>query len=80
MKPRRSVIPGFGLTMGYTIAYLGLIALIPLSTIFLKTSGMRWHAFWSVIGSARVMAAYRLSIGASIAGAAISVTATMPLR
>jgi len=72
MKPRRSVIPGFGLTMGYTVAYLGLIALIPLSTIFLKTSGMGWHAFWSVIASARVMAAYRLSIGAALVGAAIN--------
>jgi sulfate/thiosulfate transport system permease protein len=58
--------------MGYTVAYLGLIALIPLSTIFLKTAGMGWHAFWPVIASARVMAAYRLSIGASIAGAAIN--------
>ena len=73
MKARsRNVIPGFGLTMGYTIVYLSLIALIPLSTIFLKTSGMGWHRFWTVIVSPRVVAAYELSIGASLAGAIIN--------
>ncbi len=75
MKARsRNVIPGFGLTMGYTIVYLSLIALIPLSTIFLKTSGMGWHRFWTVIVSPRVVAAYELSIGASLAGAIINST------
>ena len=73
MKVRsRNVIPGFGLTMGYTIVYLSLIALIPLSTIFLKTAGMGWHRFWTVIVSPRVVAAYELSIGASLAGAIIN--------
>jgi sulfate/thiosulfate transport system permease protein len=73
MKARsRNVIPGFGLTMGYTIVYLSLIALIPLSTIFLKTAGMGWHRFWTVIVSPRVVAAYELSIGASLAGAIIN--------
>ena len=71
---RRSVIPGFGLTMGYTIVYLSLIALIPLSTILLKTAGMGWHRFLSVVLSPRVLAAYKLSIGASIAGAGINST------
>ncbi len=69
---RRRVIPGFGLTMGYTITYLSLIALIPLSTIVLKTSTMRWDRFWQVVLSPRVLAAYRLSIGASLAGATIN--------
>ncbi len=73
MKARsRNIIPGFGLTMGYTIVYLSLIALIPLSTIFLKTAGMGWHRFWTVIVSPRVVAAYELSIGASLAGAIIN--------
>ncbi len=73
MKARsRNVIPGFGLTMGYTIVYLSLIALIPLSTIFVKTTGMGWHRFWTVIVSPRVVAAYELSIGASLAGAIIN--------
>jgi sulfate/thiosulfate transport system permease protein len=69
---RQGVIPGFGLTMGYTLIYLSLIALIPLSTILLKTAGMGWHQFWSLVLSARVMAAYRLSLGASMAGASIN--------
>jgi sulfate/thiosulfate transport system permease protein len=69
---RRRVIPGFGLTMGYTITYLSLIALIPLSTIVLKTSTMGWDRFWQVVLSPRVLAAYRLSIGASLAGATIN--------
>ncbi len=43
-QARKSVLPGFGLTMGYTIVYLSLIALIPLSTILLKTAGMGWRS------------------------------------
>lgn len=69
---RRKVIPGFGLTMGYTIAYLSLIALIPLSTIFLKTAGMGWWHFCTTIASPRVIAAYRLSIGASLIAAGVN--------
>jgi sulfate/thiosulfate transport system permease protein len=69
---RRSVVPGFGLTMGYTVVYLSLIALIPLSTIVLKTSTMGWDRFWQIVLSPRVLAAYRLSIGASLAGATIN--------
>ena len=59
--------------MGYTVTYLGLIALIPLSTIFLKTTGMGWTRFWFAVSSPRVLAAYRLSFGASLAAAAINV-------
>jgi len=69
---KRNILPGFGLTMGYTVIYLSLIALIPLSTIFLKTSGMGWHRFWEVVLSARVLASYRLSLGASLAGAILN--------
>ena len=59
--------------MGYTVAYLGLFALIPLSTILLKTAGMGWLNFWTTITSLRVLAAYQLSIGASLIGAAVNV-------
>src|SRR5258705_13709449 len=69
---KRNVIPGFGLTMGYTITYLSLIALIPLSTVILKTSTIGWARFWAVVLSPRVLAAYRLSIGASLAGATVN--------
>ena len=72
IKGTRRVLPGFGLTMGYTLAYLGLVALIPLSTILLKTAGMGYARFWHVVLSPRVIAAFELSIGASIIAAAIN--------
>jgi len=68
----RTVIPGFGLSMGYTIVYLSLIALIPLSTILLKTAGMGWDRFWTVIAAPRVIAAYQLSIEAAAAAAIVN--------
>jgi len=71
-RAKRRVLPGFGLTMGYTLAYLSLIALIPLSTILLKTAGMGWERFWHVVLSPRVMAAYKLSIGASLIAALVN--------
>jgi sulfate transport system permease protein len=72
IKGTRRVLPGFGLTMGYTLAYLGLVALIPLSTILLKTAGMGYARFWHVVLSPRVIAAFELSIGASIIAATIN--------
>ena len=72
MRSTSRVLPGFGLTMGYTITYLSLVALIPLSTIFFKTAGMGWERFWFAIASPRVLAAYRLSIGASFIGATVN--------
>jgi len=67
------VIPGFGLSLGFTIFYLALIVLIPLSAIFLKSFTMTWEAFWAAVTSERVMASYRLSFGAALIGAAINV-------
>jgi sulfate transport system permease protein len=67
------VIPGFGLSLGFTIFYLALIVLIPLSAIFLKTFTMSWDAFVAAVTSDRVMASYRLSFGAALIGAAINV-------
>ncbi len=69
---RRSVIPGFGLTMGFTLTYLSLIVLIPLSTLFIKTATMSPAQFWATISSPRVIAAFELSLSASFAGAAIN--------
>ena len=66
---KRNILPGFGLSLGITLTYLCLIALIPLSTVFLKTAGMGWARFWTVISSPRVLAAYRLSFTASFFGA-----------
>jgi sulfate transport system permease protein len=67
------VLPGFGLTLGFTLFYLALIVLIPLSAVFLKTFTMTWDAFWSAVTSARVMASYRLTFGASLIGALLNV-------
>ncbi len=66
------VLPGFGLSLGYTLVYLSLIVLIPLSAIFLKTATMQWPRFIETILSPRVVASYKLSFGASFLGAAIN--------
>jgi sulfate transport system permease protein len=70
-KPRR-VLPGFGLSLGYTIAYLSLIVLIPLSAVFFKTSTLGWAPFWNAVTAPRVVASYQLSFGASLLAAAIN--------
>jgi len=67
------VIPGFGLSLGFTIFYLALIVLIPLSAVFLKTFTMSWDAFWAAVTSERVIASYKLSFGASLIAAAFNV-------
>src|SRR6266498_2015985 len=69
---RRSILPGFGLTLGYTIFYLCLIVLIPLAATFLKASSLTWAQFWHVATSPRALASYRLSFGASLVGALIN--------
>jgi sulfate transport system permease protein len=69
---QRSVLPGFGLTMGFTLFYLSLIVLIPLSATFLKTAAMSWSQFWSTVTEPRALASYRLSFGAALIGAAIN--------
>ncbi len=66
---RRTVIPGFGLSLGYAVTYLGLVVLLPLSTLFAKSAGLGWAKFWSVVTSDEVMAAYRMSFGASFLAA-----------
>lgn len=67
------VLPGFGLSLGFTLAYLSLIVLIPLSAVFIKSAGMGWQAFFDAATSPRVLASYRLSFGASLLAAAINV-------
>ena len=75
LQPRAPgrVIPGFGLSLGFTIFYLALIVLIPLSAVFLKTFTMTWEAFWSAVTSERVVASYKLSFGASLIAASLNV-------
>ena len=69
---KQSVLPGFGLAMGWTLFYLCLIVLIPLSTIFMKSASLGWDGFWRVISSPRALASFRLSLGASLIAAAIN--------
>ncbi len=69
---QRSVLPGFNLALGYTLLYMGLIVLIPLSATFLKTAGMGWETFWNVVTTPRVLASYRLTFGASFLAALLN--------
>jgi sulfate/thiosulfate transport system permease protein len=66
------VLPGFKLTLGFTLFYLGLIVLIPLSAVFIKTSTLTWAQFSHTVFSPQALAAYRLSFGASFFAAAVN--------
>ena len=67
-----SVLPGFGLALGFTILYLSLIVLIPLSATFIKTAELGWSEFWTVVTTPRALASYRLSFGAAAIGALLN--------
>ncbi len=69
---RRRVLPGFGLSLGFTLAYLGLIVLIPLAAAFIKSAGLSWADFWAAVTSPRVIASYKLSFGVSLFAALVN--------
>lgn len=69
----RKVLPGFNLTLGYTVLYLSLIVLIPLSALVLKTFTLSFDQFWAAVSSPRVVASYRLTFGASFIAALVNV-------
>ena len=71
-RPRR-VLPGFNLTLGYTLFYLSLIVLIPLSALVFKTFTLTWAQFWAAVASPRVVASYQLTFGASLIAALVNV-------
>ncbi len=71
-RTQRSVLPGFGLSLGFTLAYLGLIVLVPLAAAFLKTAGMSWPDFWAVASSPRVVASFKVSFGISLFAALVN--------
>ena len=71
-RRRRTVLPGFGVTMGYTVFYLCLIVLVPLLTLPARTASMSWDVLWRTITDPRVVASYRLSIGAALAAALVN--------
>lgn len=66
------MLPGFNLTLGYTLFYLSIIVLVPLSAVFIKTASLGLSQFWDVVTTPRVLASYRLSFGASLLAAAIN--------
>jgi sulfate/thiosulfate transport system permease protein len=67
-----SVLPGFGLSLGYTLVYLSLIVLLPMSVIFISASKLGWSGFWDVVTDPRVVASYKLSFGTSLVAALIN--------
>ena len=71
-RRQNRVLPGFGLALGFTVTYLGLVVLIPLSTIFVKSAGLGWSGLWAAVTTPRVLASYRLSLVASLAAALVS--------
>jgi len=72
MSKRTNVLPGFGLSLGYTILYLSLIVLIPLAAAFIRTTELSFAEFWQVVTAPRVIASYKLTFGASLIGALIN--------
>jgi len=72
LRKRHSVLPGFGLAMGFTLLYLSLVVLVPLSTLFWKSAGLGFAGFWEAVTAPRVVASYKLTFGASLVAAAVN--------
>ena len=66
---KRNILPGFGISLGYTIFYLSIIVLIPIAGLFIKTSELGFTAFWDSVTEPRVIASYKISFGASFLAA-----------
>jgi sulfate transport system permease protein len=69
---QHSILPGFNLALGFTLLYLSLIVLIPLSAAFIRTAELSWPEFWSIVTAPRVVASYKLTFGTSFAAAAVN--------
>jgi sulfate/thiosulfate transport system permease protein len=69
---RRRVLPGFGLTLGFTLAYLGLIVLFPLFVLFVQSAGVGWGKFWSELSNPRTLSAFRVSFGLAFLAALLN--------
>jgi len=72
LRTRHSVLPGFNLALGFTLLYLSLVVLIPLSAAFFKTATLSWDAFVAAVTAPRVIASFRLSFGAALVAAAVN--------
>lgn len=73
MSQRSRVLPGFGLSLGFTLAYLSLIVLIPLSAVFIKSLGIGWEGLWEILSSERILKSLQLSFSSAIIAALINV-------
>ena len=73
MSQRSRVLPGFGLSLGFTLAYLSFIVLIPLSAVFIKSLGIGWEGFWEILSSERIQKSLQLSFSTAIIAALINV-------
>jgi sulfate transport system permease protein len=72
MSSNRKVLPGFSLTLGYTVFYLSFLVLIPLAAVFMKASSLSLHEFWEIVWTERARAAYLLTFGTSFAAALVN--------
>jgi sulfate/thiosulfate transport system permease protein len=72
LTKKHSVLPGFPLAMGFTLLYLSLVVLVPLSTLFLRSAALGPQGFWQAVSSPRVVASYKLTFGASFVAAAVN--------
>ena len=72
LAAQRSVMPGFGITLGFTLTYLSLLVLIPLAALVLKTFDLDWSTFWKAVSAPQVVASYKLSFGASFFAALVN--------
>ncbi|MCH4247088.1 sulfate ABC transporter permease subunit CysT [Acinetobacter populi] len=73
MSRQSRVIPGFGLSLGFTLAYLSLIVIIPLSAVFIKSMGIGWDGFWEILSSERIIKSLQLSFSTALIAAGVNV-------
>lgn len=73
MSQRSRVLPGFGLSLGFTLAYVSLIVLIPLSAVFIKSFGIGWDGLWEILTSERILKSLQLSFSAALIAAFVNV-------
>ncbi|MDX1962677.1 MAG: sulfate ABC transporter permease subunit CysT [Pirellulales bacterium] len=72
LSKKHSILPGFGITLGYTVLYLSLIVLLPLTTLVVRTYSLTWPEFWQTVTDPRVLASLRLTFGGAFFAAAVN--------
>ena len=73
MSQRSRVLPGFGLSLGFTLAYVSFIVLIPLSAVFIKSLGIGWDGLWEILTSERILKSLQLSFSAALIASLVNV-------